>query len=196
MLCNLRQSHEPPWTCFTHGTFPSTSCFCASSKTPHSTGHEYMQMYGLIMRLTRSRFKLSVLMVHLPLNYTLSDVWLAVLIFTLRQLWRWRASQASICLSCPVVCFILLISNCWQNPGHIMVLIVTPNWWCEHSSFMSTFLGALWHVLLSIRSMSWPFDPTERASVVLTTDYAQAIEGNGVRHKERPSIYAFNFTGI
>lgn len=96
-------------------------------------------MYGLIMRLTRSRFKLSVLMVHLWLNYTLLDVWLAVLIFTLRQLRRWRASRASVCLSCPVSCFVLLISNCWQHPGDIMVLIVTPNWWCEHSSFMSTF---------------------------------------------------------
>lgn len=191
MLCNLCQSLLPPWTWVTHGKFPSTSCFCPSSETPHSTGHEYMQIYGLIMRLTCSRFKLSVLMVHLPLNYTLADVWLAVLIFTLRQLRRWRASQASVCLSCPVACFILLISNCWQNPGDIMVLIVTPNWFLhEH------ILGALWDVLLSIRSMSWPVDRTEMASVFLTTDCAQAMEGNRVRHKECPNIYVFNFTGI
>lgn len=43
-------------------------------------------------------------------------------------------------------------------------------------------LGALWHVLLSTTLMSWPVDPTERAFVFLTTDCAQEIEGNRVRH--------------
>lgn len=56
--------------------------------------------------------------------------------------------------------------------------------------------GALWHVLLSIRSMSWPVDLTEMASVFLPKDCAQVIEGDRVRHKECPSIYVFNYTGI
>lgn len=73
---------------------------------------------------------------------------------------------------------------------------------CHTKLVMWTFflhehiLGALWHVLLSIRSMSWPVDPTEIASVFLTTDCAQEIEGTRVRHEECPSIYVFNFTGI
>lgn len=89
-------------TLVAHHAFPSTTCFCASSETPDSPGHEYMQMCGLIMRLARSLFQLSLLMVDLQLNYTMFVVWLAVLIFTLRRLFHWWASQAAVSSSCPV----------------------------------------------------------------------------------------------
>lgn len=73
-----------------------------------------MQMNSLIMRLTHSRFKQPVLMVHLQLNYTIFDVWLAVSIFMMRQLLYWRATQAP--GACPALPFGFLILNSWQNP--------------------------------------------------------------------------------
>lgn len=73
-LLQLARVSQPPRTLVAHHEFPSTSCFYASSETPNSTEHEYMQMNGLIMRLTRSCFKPSVIMVYLQLNYTVFDV--------------------------------------------------------------------------------------------------------------------------
>lgn len=70
VLLQLAPVSQPPRTMVARREFPSISCLCASSEAPDSTEHEYMQTNGLIMRLTRSRLKTSVLMVHLQLNYT------------------------------------------------------------------------------------------------------------------------------
>lgn len=51
---------------------------------------------SLIMHLTCLSFKLSVLMVHLRLNYTTFDAWLAGLIFGLCKLLLQQGSQTSV----------------------------------------------------------------------------------------------------
>lgn len=180
-------------------------------ETPDSTEHEYMQMNSLIMRLTPSCFKPSVLVVHLQLNYTMFDVWLAVLIFTLCQLLHWRASQAVRCLSSTVNCFISLILNCWRNPD-----LYSHTWWyhknngsslqvlagvkyCNRMTYdVSHILGVLENVLWLVINVLTCCDLCDLAGI--TSESAHAIpKGNRMRCfslQSKKNAPAFVFTGI
>lgn len=69
--------------------------FARAPGLPMQQGMNICKCIGLIMRPTRLRFKLSILMGHLQLNYTMFDVWLTVLIFGSCKLRLGQAGRAA-----------------------------------------------------------------------------------------------------
>lgn len=213
-LLQLARVSQPPRTLVAHHEFPSTSCFCASSETPNSTEHEYMQMNGLSYAFDSQL--LQTISYNGLFAIELHSVWCLIgsLIFTLRQLLHWQASQAARCLSCSVLSIVLFPSS-W-TVDRTVILTVTPNWWCHENAGSSFQLSEgvilentaielnIWVMFPHIRStwkctfisdrLLWPLWPSWN-DIFHTTESAHAIpKGNRMRcfslmsKKECPSI--------